>query len=310
MRSRSIAQDYAFSPLNITEEAARKLLTYHEVSPAFLPVLFNCGDQPGISDEGSANVVYEKEGDGSFSVWSIVLRYQSMLPALTDNLDLSYQFKYAERNNHRQGNPWSIRQTGVYHHHSASTDSNLFILLHPNPSSKLQSRIEAAVGFPSTASAINENPLKLHTLVLSSYFDNWRWYLKELGDAFSTMADKAMTIDIRERAHYDLSFDTLQNLRHLEEKVIPLGALLKVTWGIVDAIANADRDFQPRLEVPKSEGGSLSSSLASYVSQCRGFVTSEEILQKRIRGILELVCDSQSATRAKTDIDNPSSRTR
>lgn len=68
MRSRSIAQDYAFSPLNITEEAARKLLTYHEVSPAFLPVLFNCGDQPGISDEGSANVVYEKEGDGSFSV--------------------------------------------------------------------------------------------------------------------------------------------------------------------------------------------------------------------------------------------------
>jgi hypothetical protein len=207
--------------------------------------------------------------------------------------DLSYQFKYAERNNRRQGNPWSIRQTGVYHHHSASTNSNLFIFLHPNPSSRLQSRIEEAVAFPSTVSAINENPLKLHTLAMSSYFDNWRWYLKDLGDAFSTMADKAMTIDIRERAHYDLSFDTLQNLRHLEEKVIPLGALLKVTWGIVDAIAKADRDYQMRLNVSRREEGSLLSCLALYGSQCRGYVTSEETLQKRIRGILELVCDSR-----------------
>ena len=141
---------------------------------------------------------------------------------------------------------------------------------------------------PASINTIQRNPLRLHVLVFSSYFDNWRWYLKDLGDQFSKMEDKAMTIDIRNRAHYDISFDTLQSLRHVEEKVVPLGALFRATVEIVDTIAKADA--QRRLESQDVTSGNLTDCLASYTSQCRGHIASEEILQKRIRGILELVC--------------------
>jgi hypothetical protein len=222
---------------------------------------------------------------------------------LTKWIDLSYQYKYVEKNNRRQGNPWSIRQTGVYHSYSASSDSNLFILLHPNEESRLQKRVEATLTTPSAMIPLHQSPLKLHLLVLSTYFSNWRWYLQDLGDVFSKMEDKAMTIDIRERAHYDLSFDTLQNLRHLEEKVIPLGALFRATLEIVGVIGRADETFRRRGDGDeraergdkgdRSEGR-LRDCLEGYNGQCRGHITSEEILQKRIRGILELVCQLYS----------------
>lgn len=99
-----------------------------------------------------------------------------------------------------------------------------------------------------------------------------------------------MTIDIR--AHYDLSFDTLQNLHYLEEKVIPLGALFRATLGIIDTIAKADEGFSDtRRRLNGQNGGfNLMNRLDSFAKECRGPITGQEILQKRIRGILELVC--------------------
>lgn len=37
------------------------------------------------------------------------------------------------------------------------------------------------------------DPDRLHLLVLSSFLDNWRWYLQHLGDRFNDATDNAMT---------------------------------------------------------------------------------------------------------------------
>lgn len=101
---------------------------------------------------------------------------------------------YVEENFRKMINPWSFRHTGIYHHHSPQLD--LFIILHPNEGSVLDTRLCEWLGvFPVTSdvsslqgiSSLRREPNALHLFVLSSFLDNWRWYLRHLGERFSEM---------------------------------------------------------------------------------------------------------------------------
>jgi hypothetical protein len=86
--------------------------------------------------------------------------------------------------------PWSFRHTGIYHHHTS--DFDLYILLHPNQHSVLEAHLLKILGLDSSTesnqlqlSAFNQDPYRLHLLVFSSFFDNWRWYFRYLGNQFA-----------------------------------------------------------------------------------------------------------------------------
>lgn len=93
-------------------------------------------------------------------------------------------------------NPWSFRHTGIYHHHSSQLD--LFIILHPNEESILDTRLCEWLGVTSDTSSLEgisslqREPNSLHLFVLSSFLDNWRWYLRHLGERFSEMVGKTL----------------------------------------------------------------------------------------------------------------------
>lgn len=75
---------------------------------------------------------------------------------------------------------WAIRQTGVYHRHVPNGSGNLWILLHPRPDSTIQARLEeCAFEWEGRNGSLDEWEMT-HILILSSYFDDWRWYLKSL----------------------------------------------------------------------------------------------------------------------------------
>jgi len=99
---------------------------------------------------------------------------------LTTRAELCYQMKYMERNDHGHGQKWSERQVGVYHRFGAGNEA-IAILIHAGPSTKAHSRIQKAFAEGMQSNRELTNPLLLHVLVLSSYLDNWRIYLQELG---------------------------------------------------------------------------------------------------------------------------------
>jgi hypothetical protein len=102
-----------------------------------------------------------------------------------ENIEISYQIRYEEQN-HRSGrNPWSLRHTGVYHHHTS--DSDLWIILNPIKESLVETRLLELERLPADSAEINricKNSFLLHILLFSSYFGNWRWYFRSLGDDF------------------------------------------------------------------------------------------------------------------------------
>jgi hypothetical protein len=114
--------------------------------------------------------------------------------------------------NFRKGqDKWSFRHTGVYHHHTS--DFDLFILLHPNSNGILESRLLSMLGTESSSTAessqlaqFRKDPYRLHLLVMSSFFDNWRWYFRDLGEDFRA--------EVRQRS---LSFDSVNLLIKIEQ---------------------------------------------------------------------------------------------
>jgi hypothetical protein len=163
-----LIQPFSRKPLNISESCTSKIFIHHNIPPGFLDILCGFGEKEASADDGAASGVYS-----SFDEFSH---------------DIFYQFWYVEKNNRKQGDPWSTRQTGIYHRFStchAKKAENLWVLVHPMPNSKVQRRLAVATK-DLTANDMAVNPLRLHVLVMSCYIDNWRWYLHNIKRQYTT----------------------------------------------------------------------------------------------------------------------------
>ena len=120
-------------------------------------------------------------------------------PRIDKGLDISYQIRYTERNHRSPTTPWSVRQTGVYHHRSRDGKFNLFILIHPLGESPLeevlQDKLKNGPG-SAEAKALCENPYRLHVLPFALYLDNWRWYHRSLSDRSQKLVSFLISISI------------------------------------------------------------------------------------------------------------------
>ncbi len=95
-------------------------------------------------------------------------------------LELQYRLSYVEESIRPNSKSWVIRQMGVYHHYYPETDSNLWIFIHPRPNSPAQRRLEDAIRRWEQLKSGHQSWHLTHLLLISTYFNDWRWYLKSL----------------------------------------------------------------------------------------------------------------------------------
>lgn len=166
----SISSSITVAPLQITSELASALLDRCDIRTDFLRVLLSFGDEPHGSEASSGT--------------------HTFIPQDNEGYVLLYKLNYVEQNRRNAMTPWSFRHVGVYHHHKPGSD--LFILLHSQPTSLLSERLEQLIDDASTGSSARSireklcgSPSSLHILALSCYLDNWRPWLRFLGSEFS-----------------------------------------------------------------------------------------------------------------------------
>jgi hypothetical protein len=166
-------------------------LRKYEVHPDFFRVVLSFGEEPHPAEASSGNLAIHPSDGDRIGMSTRVEEVQAK-KKLRCHPEISYQINYVEENLRKGQDPWSFRHTGVYHRHSPDLD--LFILLHPNQHSVIEARLFQRLGIaPETPSYQllpnwnfnDQESYRLHLLVLSSFFDNWRWYFRYLGDQFS-----------------------------------------------------------------------------------------------------------------------------
>lgn len=163
----------------------KEILMGYQVDSAFLPVLFSFGDEPHLAESGATNVATNKLEDGQHSKSSRGRTLEGHSP--DKHPDVSYQLQYVEENHRSLDRPWSIRHTGVYHHHSPKDAFDLFIFLNPMDESVLEQQLMAYTQphfSQYVLASICANPMRLHVLPFAAYVHNWRWCLRYWGKQF------------------------------------------------------------------------------------------------------------------------------
>ena len=285
----------------------RKILTYYQVDPEFLPVLFSFGDGPHVAEGSSSNLSIQPTAGSDRSQSSRCVIRSLSGPLLTTEVEIAYQIRHVEENRRPGRDPWSLRHTGVYHHHT--TDFDLWILLQPVEDSVIEKRLLDLQTLATRTAAelekikldlerICTTPFRLHALIFNSYLDNWRWYFRHLGDRFekevsSTLTcvdakhvltvvgaqnDRALSLDRRSPTTSSLSFKLVQSLRNSHDTILSSRACCSGDLDVLQGLTkHCQSEFKDISSIPAMEG------------RLKGYVDSLDVLQGRIRNTIDLV---------------------
>jgi len=84
-----------------------------------------------------------------------------------------------ERNGRPRGDPWSLRQTGIYHRTGLQDDRSCYILLQPTECTRR--KLDAALRSPDDyAAGIVQTLVRTHGAILLSMAENWPDYIRDL----------------------------------------------------------------------------------------------------------------------------------
>lgn len=155
------------------------ILTHHHVGPEFLDLLFSFATGSKDSEAGPGSMVFKTKSDGSHGSF-VLISPKSPNPTTKPVIEMQYRLSYVEEHTRPNSKSWVIRQMGVYHRFYPGSGRSLWIFLHPKPDSLVQRRLETAITQWEQSRASLKSWYLVHILVLSSYFNDWRWYLKSL----------------------------------------------------------------------------------------------------------------------------------
>ncbi|GLB02242.1 hypothetical protein AtubIFM57258_003584 [Aspergillus tubingensis] len=225
IRIMSIYSSATIAPLEITPLSMALLLERYAVHPSFVQVLLSFGKNVHISEAGNSLLCVNERDNDTY---------------------VSYQLNYVE-NTGRRLIPWSWRHTGVYHHRRQPSQNekgyDFFILLHPNEDSISDKRILNGLGIFEDSRlqpGLNRNEARdqsilVHSLVLSSFICNWRWYLQYLGDRFEKYNNKAL-VDLPDESTPRESYKTVSELRNLNDFALRAHICCRGNLDLVDAL--------------------------------------------------------------------------
>lgn len=182
------------------------------------------------------------------------------------------------------------------------------------PRSKVYGRLQELDPDELTSRAGNGDQLRLHLLLFSSYVDNWRLYLHDMTRQFLELVnnqvlfarkqlltggqeDNLMTGELRDRNEYTmLNFETLQKLRHLAGKLIPIPTILQASVQTLKAIMDMKNIIQKEgIEEGfgaigvSSRVNKTSYHLKAFESRLKGYLASCYVLQARIENMTKFV---------------------
>jgi hypothetical protein len=96
--------------------------------------------------------------------------------------ELCYNLHHVEQNGRNRGNPWSLRQTGIYHQLDLATKRSVWIFIQASgPTREEIFRVLRSARY-------GENPMLLHLEVLFAMSRNWPDYIEYLSSKLDELA--------------------------------------------------------------------------------------------------------------------------
>ncbi|KAI1157642.1 hypothetical protein F5B18DRAFT_644278 [Nemania serpens] len=206
---------FSWSQLVITEVAFQRMLSDVRVFTPFMHIVHVFGAR--TNDKERVNDLVYHHTDLS-----------------SGHVELCYSIRYFELNGRGRGNPWSLRQTGVYQRCHSTTQSTWLVL---NYSDYMNQRIEAALEEEKNSARESCKAMQLlpHLFIISAATRNWRSYIESLRQKLSRYETKAYSSRIDETYldDYKIIFADVQETAVLSDKVAVATAIIIKQKGVL-----------------------------------------------------------------------------
>ena len=231
-------------------------MSVYDIPRDFDDILASFGQEPNLA-EGNSN-------------------YANIRTDVSGAVEILYQLRYVEQNNRRGPVKWSLRHTGVFHRHIPN-GTDLIIVLHPVIDPKFQDAMALLQEDHAARENFCENPTRIHETLLTCYADEWRWYLRDLGDRFNKENNRAMVMR-PERTEPSTAFECVQELRNAKDHIV-----------FARACCAGNLDLVERLEHCFAESSCSRHILDKHSTKFGGYIASADSLAERIQNLIDLV---------------------
>ena len=172
------------SRLLVTRKLFEALMFHFQVLPQFWEYVLLFGVKFGENEMSPPQLRFRRlavdktERRTQCSAGFGTKHYPIVFPSTRSLIDTecAYGLRYAELNNREGSNPWSIRQTAIYHKYTAADKSSGWIMI--AASERTRSSLDLYVKNCTDLALFN--PFEFHVLVLDSALANWRSYIIDL----------------------------------------------------------------------------------------------------------------------------------
>lgn len=147
--------------------------------------------------------------------------------------EFCYIIRYFELNGRQRGDPWSLRQTGVYQRFQ-SDQRSAWVLL--NLSSYINDRVTAAVTHTGSADkSLQPSPLLVHMFIITAAVRNWSMYIENLRKRVQKFEEKSYSsrVDTIYLDDYELLFTDVQAMVSLSETLDTAKAVIQGQKGVM-----------------------------------------------------------------------------
>lgn len=200
---RFLVCDSALAPLNLTKDALFRILTYHQVMPAYIDFLLAYGTQDEdrelrftgfrsktvLQNPLAGHVVADLHRSGRQH--EICYNLKAVAPKLLG------------KSQHPR-NRWKIRQAAIYHRFDLGTGTALWIIGDPRETVKKriqqflpEGAVPGNINFSTVPDAFRAS-LDTHLIITNWASASWRWQIQTLEEAVDDLTMSAVLLDFKD----------------------------------------------------------------------------------------------------------------
>ncbi|KAF4629509.1 hypothetical protein G7Y89_g8640 [Cudoniella acicularis] len=157
--------------------------------------------------------------------------------------ECAYGIRYVERNGYGESkDPWSVRQTTIYHKYHGETETWVFISASRSAEAKVTQYIK---DFPLRYTK-NKNPFDLHVVLIDLALENWRWYIKSLVERIAEYSSRIIAATVGKGKNsffigFELNVEDRQMLKIIEDKALDM---LTIFESMTDTISTLLQEYE------------------------------------------------------------------
>ena len=163
-------QRYSWGQLCLTQKACSYILSKHQVFTSFLNILHTFGFR--ASDNFPRSVYFWQHTDSREDGEPVS--------------EITYLKQYVIENARNRGDPWSIRQTGIYHRWNTKSGHSVWITVHPSQDA-LDELQRTLYSTRTSCGCSAGKSVFLHAQLLISSSENWSRYIEDLHTRLSCL---------------------------------------------------------------------------------------------------------------------------